>query len=265
MRTGKTAQFSVKPPAMHERLLSAVGVAMVSLLAWIYLIHLATEMSDMPAMAVTTVPRAWSGVEAALMFIMWQVMMIAMMLPSATMMIMTFATVNRRRRDRGQHHVGTLVFATGYGIAWGGFSIAATAAQWGLEQLALLPSMSLALPSSLGGGLLIAAGIYQFMPFKHACLRHCRSPLDFIINRWRDGPDGALTMGIEHGLYCLGCCWVLMVLLFVFGVMNLLWIAALTVLVLVEKAAPGGPMIGRIGGIVMIVGGIAMAGLAGEI
>jgi predicted metal-binding membrane protein len=109
-----------------------------------------------------------------------------------------------------------------------------------------------------GGGLLIAAGLYQFTPLKHACLRHCRSPVDFVLNRWRDGTAGALRMGVEHGLYCLGCCWVAMALLFVFGVMNLLWIAALAILVLLEKAVPGGPRIARGAGVLMVVGGAWM-------
>jgi len=114
-----------------------------------------------------------------------------------------------------------------------------------------------------GGVLLVLAGIYQFTPLKHACLRHCRSPLSFVLNRWRDGRTGAVAMGTEHGAYCLGCCWVLMLLLFVFGVMNLLWIAALTIAVLVEKAVPGGPLLARIAGAGMIAAGAPMiAGLA---
>ena len=250
---------------MRDRLIPLAGVAVVSLVCWAYLSLLFREMMAMPDAAMDIVPKPWSMIEAAAMLVMWWIMMIAMMLPSATMMLMTFATVNRRRRARGIPHVATAIFASGYLIAWGVFSIAATTAQWGLEQLALLSAMTLAVPTVTGGILLILAGLYQFTPLKHACLRHCRSPLDFVVNRWRDASGGALAMGVEHGLYCLGCCWVLMALLFVFGVMNLVWIAALTVLVLIEKAVPGGPVIARIGGGVMILTGGAMIAVLGQV
>jgi predicted metal-binding membrane protein len=183
------------------------------------------------------------------------VMMAGMMLPSALPMILTFATINRRKRTRGQPHVATSVFVTGYLVAWGGFSVAATAAQWGLEQGLLMTPMGMSTSTTFGGVLLIGAGLYQFTPLKHACLRHCRSPFDFVLNRWRDGRRGALAMGVEHGLYCLGCCWLAMALLFVFGVMNLLWIATLAVLVLAEKVVPGGPWIARASGVAMIAAG----------
>ena len=193
------------------------------------------------------------------MLVMWWVMMVAMMLPSATMMIMTVARVSSRRGDRA----APVLFASGYLIAWGGFSILATGLQFALETLALLGPVSMAATATAGGVLLVLAGIYQFTPLKHACLRHCRSPLSFVLNRWRDGRTGAVAMGTEHGAYCLGCCWVLMLLLFVFGVMNLLWIAALAIAVLVEKAVPGGPLLARIAGAGMIAAGSLMiAGLA---
>jgi predicted metal-binding membrane protein len=192
------------------------------------------------------------------MLVMWWVMMAAMMLPSATQMILVFATVNRKRRARGAGHVGTAVFGAGYLIAWGGFSLLATVAQWGLEQMALLTPMMTTGSPVFGGLLLIAAGIYQFTPLKHACLHHCRSPFDFVINRWREGRGGAVSMGLEHGLFCLGCCWMTMALLFVFGVMNLLWIAALSVLVLVEKAVPGGVWFARAGGLAMVAAGLVL-------
>ena len=245
----------------RDRLIPLAGIALVSLIAWAYLASLAFEMSAMAPMAMAT--KRAPAIEAAAMLVMWWVMMAAMMLPSSTKMIMTFATVNRRRRDRGQPSIGTGFFAAGYLIGWGGFSVAATAAQWGLEAVALMSSMNMAIPPVLGGALLIAAGVYQFTPLKHACLRHCRSPFDFILNRWREGRAGAVAMGLEHGLYCLGCCWVMMALLFVFGVMNLIWIAALTALVLAEKALPRGPMIARISGLAMVGAGLTMLGSAG--
>lgn len=249
----------------RDRAVPLAAIAAVTAIAWGYLAVLAHGMAGMDAMAasggsmaLSTAPRPWTLADGIAMLAMWWVMMAAMMLPSATPMILTVATVNRRRRARGEPSVATALFAAGYLIAWGGFSAAATAAQWGLEEAALLSSMMAASSPMLGGALLVAAGLYQLTPLKHACLRHCRSPFDFVLNRWRDGAGGALAMGVEHGLYCLGCCWAMMALLFVFGVMNLIWIAALSVLVLAEKAVPGGPWIARAGGIAMAVAGAGL-------
>jgi predicted metal-binding membrane protein len=148
------------------------------------------------------------------------------------------------------------MFVGGYLVVWGVFSLAATAAQWALQQGALLSPM-LALTSPLAGGVLfILAGIYQLTPLKNACLRQCRSPFAFVLNHWRDGRYGALRMGASHGLYCLGCCWVLMVLLFAVGVMNLIGVAAIAALVFVEKLMRGGVWVGRVGGGAMAVFGV---------
>lgn len=246
------------------RLWSLAAILVVSGTAWVYLAVMATHMNAMDPTAMSggamaTIPLQWSAMDWIAMLIMWWVMMVAMMLPSATQMILIFSTVNRKRRERGASSVGTAFFGSGYLIVWGGFSAFATVAQWALQQAALLTPMMASGHPVFGGTLLVAAGVYQFTPLKHACLRHCRSPFDFVLNRWRDGRDGALAMGIEHGLFCLGCCAVMMALLFVFGVMNLLWIAALSVLVLIEKAMPGGPWIARAGGVAMIaLGGVLL-------
>jgi predicted metal-binding membrane protein len=137
-------------------------------------------------------------------------------------------------------------------VAWGGFSIVATLAQWGLESAALLSPMAMSVTSArLGGVLFVAAGLYQLTPLKRACLSACRSPFDFVVNRWRDGAIGALRMGVEHGLSCLGCCWILMALLFVGGAMNLVWVAVLAIAVLVEKLLPFGEWTARIGGLLL--------------
>lgn len=213
----------------------------------------------MGEMAMATAPAPWTAAEAAALLAMWWIMMAGMMLPSAAAMVLTFATINRKRRERGEPYVATAVFVAGYLLAWGGYSAAATAAQWGLEQAALLSPMMVATSPLFGGALLVGAGVYQFTPLKHACLNHCRSPFAFLLNRWRDGTGGALAMGVENGLYCLGCCWVAMALLFVFGVMNLLWVAALTALVLVEKTVPGGERLARIAGAAMVAAGLTMA------
>jgi predicted metal-binding membrane protein len=201
---------------------------------------------------------AWSAYHFGLMVVMWWVMMIGMMVPSAAPMILMFATINRRRRERDQPFVPTAVFAVGYLIAWGAFSVAATAAQWGLEEAALLSPMMVSTSPVLGGLLFVAAGVYQWTPLKHACLRNCRSPFSFIMTRWRDGRRGALGMGIEHGAYCLGCCWFIMALLFVGGVMNLLWVAAIAAFVFVEKLFPAGDRVARGAGVLMVVAGVYM-------
>lgn len=242
----------------RDRAAVVLSILALAGLSWAYLVILAGDTAAMGNMATAMAPKPWTAADAVFMLVMWWVMMAGMMLPSALPMILTFATVNRRKRERGQAHVATSTFVAGYLVAWGAYSAAATAAQWGLEQAALLSPMMMSTSPVFGGLLLIVAGIYQFTPLKHACLRHCRSPFDFILNRWRDGPGGALAMGVEHGLYCLGCCWVAMALLFVFGVMNLLWIAALAILVLLEKAVPGGPWIARAGGAAMVAVGAAL-------
>jgi predicted metal-binding membrane protein len=154
--------------------------------------------------------------------------------------------------------VPTALFASAYLIVWAGFSIAAVAAQWGLETTALISPMLISASVVLGGCLLLAAGIYQLTPLKQACLNHCRSPLQFIFTRWRGGASGAFRMGIEHGAYCVGCCWFLMGLLFFGGVMNLYWIGGLAVFVLLEKTIPAGHWIGYVVGIALIVWGIVV-------
>ena len=180
---------------------------------------------------------------------MWWVMMAGMMLPGALPMTLTFATVNRRRRELGTPYVPTAVFVAGYLLVWGAFSLVATAVQWA----------GMSFSSSLAGGLVfVAAGLYQLTPLKHACLRRCRSPLAFVLHHWHDGTTGALRMGAVHGAYCVGCCAVLMALLFVGGVMNLLWAAAIAVWVLLEKVLPRGEALARIAGVAAIACGTWM-------
>lgn len=180
----------------------------------------------------------WSSLDLLLAFAMWAVMMVGMMLPSAAPMILLFSALHRKRREQNAPHVPTLVFLLGYLAVWTAFSGAATLAQWGLHGAALLsPGMALSSPI-VGGALLVAAGIYQWTPFKEACLRKCRTPLDFLMTEWREGVCGAVVMGLRHGLFCAGCCALLMGILFVAGVMNLLWVAGVAAFILVEKVAP---------------------------
>ena len=238
----------------RDRLIILAGLAVVAALAWAYTIYLASDMQNMDM----TMPhmQAWGIVDFVLMFVMWWVMMIAMMTPSASPMVLMFATVNSKQRQQDKPFVPTAVFLLGYLIAWGGYSALATILQWALQSTALLSPMMESASPILGGGLLIAAGIFQWTPLKHACMKHCRTPMGFLMTEWRDGIQGALIMGLRHGYYCLGCCWILMALLFVFGVMNLVWVAVLAGFVLVEKVAPGGEWVSRISGIFLIVWGL---------
>jgi len=250
-----------------ERLVILGALTGVSAVSWLYLVLLTRDMPRMDGggslgrmaeMSAMAMPEPWNLTHALLMFVMWWVMMVGMMLPSAAPMLLTFATINRSKRSQQQPYVPTAVFAAGYLVAWGGFSLVATAAQWGLEQAALLSPMMVSTSPVLGGALFLGAGVYQLTPLKYACLKHCRSPFDFVLNRWRDGTRGALQMGVDHGLYCLGCCWVIMALLFVGGVMNLLWCAAIAAFVFVEKLFPAGPWIARVGGVAMAAFGCAL-------
>ena len=220
----------------------------------------AAGMSDLAVAAMA--PVAWTPRYAALMFFMWWIMMMAMMLPSATPMILLFAVINRKQRDKGAPYVPTGIFAAGYLLVWGTFSLVAVSAQWGLERMGLLSSMMASTSVLLGAGLLIAAGVYQLTPLKHACLRHCRSPLFFITQHWRPGNLGALRMGMEHGAFCTGCCWFLMALLFYGGIMNLYWIVGLAVFVLLEKTIPGGHRLGHVTGALLIAWGAALVMVA---
>ena len=206
---------------------------------------------DSPAAQLTMPMSDWSLVNWLAVFIMWAVMMAAMMLPSAAPMVLCFADLNRRRGEGTR----TLLFVTAYLVLWIAFSCAATASQWALQAIRWVSPMIVSRSPVLSGGLLLIAGVFQFSRVKLACLHACRSPLGFLMSDWRAGLWGAWRMGMRHGLYCLGCCWALMALLFVGGAMNLLWIAALTGLVAIEKLAPRGELVARVLGGVMIGAG----------
>ena len=183
-----------------------------------------------------------------------------MMLPGATAMILTFAALRQRHADGSVRRLAqTLFFVSGYLVVWSGVSLFATSLQWALDRLGLLLPMLATTSARLGSLLFLLAGLYQMTPVKHACLRYCRSPFAFLFNRWRNGPNGALRMGIEHGVYCLGCCWLLMVLLFALGVMNLLWLAAITLFVFGEKLVRASVWFTRIGGAAMVGYGVWLA------
>jgi predicted metal-binding membrane protein len=240
----------------RDRLLVGAGLLAAALLAWAYLFYDARRMSD--AAACCTMASLGGSPFAALLslFVMWSVMMIAMMLPTALPMVLTFAAVSRNRRQLGRPAVPVAIFVFGYVIVWCAFSGFAAGAQWLLYRRALLSASMASSSTMLAGTLLLAAGVFQFTPLKRACLTRCRSTFEFIMTRWREGRAGALRMGVEHGAFCAGCCWALMVLLFVVGVMNLFWVAALTLLVCVEKLLPARAQISAATGVVLLGWGV---------
>jgi predicted metal-binding membrane protein len=254
---------SVLPRRDHVIVLSCV--VLVTALAWAYLIHLDHQMSAamehdrmMTDMGMS-MDMPWNAADVLFTFAMWAVMMVGMMTASAAPVVLLFAGMHRGRG--AQRALGVvLAFSTGYLLVWTAFSAGAALAQWALHQAAMLSPAMTTSSARLGGAILIAAGVYQLTPFKGACLTHCRSPLGFLMSHWRDGAKGALRMGIEHGTYCLGCCWALMCVLFVVGVMNLLWVAAITIFVLVEKIGPAGVFVARLAGGAMIAAGVFVWG-----
>ncbi|MFZ5790065.1 MAG: DUF2182 domain-containing protein [Pseudomonadota bacterium] len=248
----------------RDRLLVAGALAVVVALAWLHLLRGAgTEMREMDDMLMPMARGPWSAGHAALMLVMWAAMMMAMMLPSAAPMILLYSSIARRRGTHRGALVMTGVFALGYVAVWSVFGIGATTMQWSLDAAALLSPTMRTTSVALAGAVLIGAGLYQWTPLKQACLRQCRSPLDFVLTHWREGARGAFGMGLRHGCYCLGCCWLLMALLFVGGVMNLAWIIGIAAFVLVEKTAPAGHWLGRIaGGALVAWGGATLLALA---
>jgi predicted metal-binding membrane protein len=252
------------PP--RDRLVVGALLAGVTALAWAYTAHQAYVMQAMDAamlrdmaMPMNDMEAAWSPLDAALIFLMWTAMMAAMMVPAAAPMTAAFATINRRRRARAAPAVPTAVFLSGYVLAWSGLALAATALQWGLQRAGLLTTMMQSASAGLSAALFLLAGLYQFSPLKQMCLAYCRSPQAFVLTEWRDGAAGAVIMGLRHGLFCTGCCAALMVLLFAVAVMDLRWVAALTLLVTAEKLLPGEKYLRRGIGVVLIAAGLIFA------
>jgi predicted metal-binding membrane protein len=218
-------------------------------------------MAHMDTASVAMMPSmtAWSVIDLSLVLAMWTVMMAAMMLPSSVPMVLSFASLTRQRRVQRLPYAKTSVFVLGYLTVWAGFSLMATLAQWGLLEGRLVTPMMVSATPKLASACLIIAGVYQLTPLKRRCLAKCASPLGFLLNEWRDGPFGAWTMGWRHGAYCVGCCGVLMALLFVFGVMNVLWVAVLSAYVLLEKLLPRVRWLPFLAGAALLVWGLAVA------
>lgn len=271
----------------RDRTITLAGLTALCTLAWLYILmgagldmsawemtrftlfphrqigNGAATMSamDVGVMAAAPTPMTWSLATWALMIAMWWTMMIAMMAPSAAPTILLYARVHRHALSRGQGQgklAPTGAFAAGYILVWLGFAIAAAALHWALERNGIVSAMLMGSRSRwLSGVVLIAAGLYQLSPLKNVCLSHCRAPAPFLSRHWRPHAFGALRLGAMHGAYCVGCCALLMALLFVGGVMNLIWIAALAFLVLIEKLLPQGRWVGWGAGSVLIIWGIA--------
>jgi len=254
-------ETTVSPPALaaRERVFLWGGLTALTFLAWLYLVWMPMP-ADGGAMEhmgmVMVAAHGWTLHDALLMFAMWAVMMVAMMTPSAAPTITMYARIAKSSAIARPWYVW--FFLAGYAGAWTLFSALATAVQYYLQSIELVSEALRAKPL-LGAAILAAAGVYQLTSLKNVCLAHCRSPLSFFLSEWRDGARGAFTMGLRHGMFCTGCCWMLMALLFVAGVMNLGWVAAISVFVLLEKAAPGGRIVPTAAGVLLIVSGVAVA------
>lgn len=259
------AWLSVAGLPSRDRILIGSCLIAITALAWGYLFYLDRQMSPamepgaMMAGMDMSMAMSWTAADVLVAFGMWVVMMIGMMVPSAAPVMLVFAGAHARR-GRQWLPLIVLFFGLSYVAVWVGFSACAALTQWALHRAALLSPMTAISSAQAGAGILIAVGVYQLTPFKRACLMHCQSPLGFLVTHWRDGRLGALQMGMRHGAYCLGCCWALMGILFVVGVMNLLWVTGLTLFVLLEKLGPAGPMLARVAGVaMMIVGTLLLA------
>lgn len=255
----------------RERVIVSTGLAVVILLAWLW-VYLGAG-TGMSTIAMTTwqfpPPRPamisagdWTLTYWLTMVLMWWVMMVAMMVPSAAPMILLYARVARQGQERGQTAgvlAPTTSFAAGYLLCWLGFSALATVLQFSLARSGLFDGMLMwSTERWLTAGLLIAAGCYQLSPLKSTCLAQCRAPAEFLARNWRPGRFGAFRLGIVHGAYCVGCCCALMLLLFAAGVMNLVWIAGLAILVLIEKIAPFGAKLAKPIAALLVLGGLAL-------
>jgi predicted metal-binding membrane protein len=238
----------------HDRALVLAGLVAVIVLSWVWLMTgaaLKMDEMDMGGGQIMLMAPSWTVQYAAMIFLMWLIMMAAMMLPSAAPAILLVIALTKQRGER--HAIrASGEFAFGYVAVWGAFSLVATGLQWGLDRAGLLSENMASGSVVLAAFLLFAAGVYQLTPWKHACLQHCRSPMEFLTRHWRKGPLGPMRAGARHGAFCLGCCWMLMGLLFVGGLMNLIWIAGLALLVLIEKLFPLGPRVSQLTGVALI-------------
>lgn len=247
---------SIETALRRDRLIVGLSLTVVVALAWYYLWRGAAAMHTAGGAGMRMPAMDPAGL--ALSFLMWIVMMAGMMLPSAAPTVLLYGAMVRKNAEHGVVLPAVSIFVGGYLIVWAGFSLAAALLQAALEHAALLTPMMASASKPLSGALLVAAGIYQLTPLKDVCLGKCRNPVQFLMSHWRSSPSGALRMGVAHGGYCLGCCWTLMLLLFVVGVMNLAWVALIAAFVLVEKLFPAGRLVSRLSGAALILIGLAV-------
>lgn len=240
------------PPLARERTLILAALLILSVSAWVVVIQ-QSRAADAEMMSLTM------GLEAPVFLGIWVLMMVAMMFPAAAPMILTFSTIQAGKRERGQTWIPTWVFVAAYIVVWTAFGILAYAVAVGAQRLAEESMWLMEHAARIGGGVLIAAGIYQLTPLKRACLTKCRTPLQFIMTSWRDGYAGAFRMGTLHGLYCLGCCWLLFAILFPLGVMNVAVMALLTALIFAEKSLTWGIMLSRVSAIILLGYGLLVS------
>ena len=241
--TTSTPEFAPLPPAERWTLIGAVTAVTAS--GWGWMLYMEWMMRDMMrgGSSIAWMPPpagvgGWSGYDFWMLFAMWAIMMVAMMTPSAVPMLRMYRVVQRNRSRQTLKIVPWMIFLVGYLASWTAFSAVISVVQWPLHEWGLLDPMMDSRSQLFSGILLIVAGLYQWTPWKDACLTLCRTPMQFLLARWKDGQAGALQMSFEHGLYCIGCCWALMLVLFAVGMMNMLWVAAITLFVIVEKALP---------------------------
>lgn len=258
--------MGVQETVRRDRLLLYAALGITAVIAWAYLLHQARSMEgstgmDMGAMQhmenmAMPAMQGWTGIDVLLLFAMWAVMMVAMMAPAAAPMVLLVAHVSRQRESEAPVP-RALLFAAAYFLVWTAFSIVAALVQWRLHQALLLSGRMQTTPL-VGGILLTLAGVFQWTPLKRKCLVHCRSPLAFLMRFWREGSAGAFAMGVRHGAYCVGCCWLLMAVLFAVGVMNLIWVAALAAFIIVERLVIKGDVVGRVAGLALVISGVLL-------
>lgn len=256
--TDSNSKTLIRSLPLRDRFIIFSILALITLLSWAYLIDMAIDMDNMMAAGKMMMMAKWTLSYFMTMLLMWVIMMTGMMVPTAIPMAMVYAAVARKAASQGTPIAPTSAFVSGYIFMWGLFSLLATLAQFGLDEAALLSPMMVTNSPWLGASLLILAGLFQFTPWKDSCLKHCRAPAQFISQSWKPGVFGAFRMGVEHGAYCIGCCWILMGLLFFGGVMSLLWIAGITLFVLLEKLLPFGAIGGRVAGGAMTLTGVSL-------
>ena len=280
MKDNSDNQIFEKAP-LRDRMTVYVGVFVVLLVSWFYILGMGWHMNTLPfvenkmmnmpmeksmgfldtiLMWMPPSSGSWVLSDFVLLFLMWSVMMIAMMTPSILPMLMLFTTLNTRNKSKGKDTSSTFLLLIGYLMSWVLFSLVITLPEYAMHKSGLLNPMMEPTHAYLGSAMLIIAGIYQFTPFKDACLTVCQSPLTFLMNNWKDGNLGTFLVGYKHGFYCIGCCWALMLTLFALGVMNIMWVMVLTIFVLFEKLSYKNPLLfRRVAGYAFILWGILLA------